>query len=93
MHYRKDGKSGLVLLARIIYGWHSPCVKKQKNEKTRHVWLNVPVLLFIVYLKSTFKMLKLRLLLDRPLSEIQEIVFILAPVRSHVMYINAIFSF
>lgn len=53
------------------------CLKKKK--KTLHVWLNVAVLLFIVYLKSTFKMLKLRLLLDRPLSDIQEIVFLLAP--------------
>lgn len=57
------------------------------------MWLNVSVLLFTIYLKSTFKMFKIRLLLDRPLSEIQEIVFILAPVRAHIMYINAIFSF
>lgn len=52
-----------------------------------------PVLLFIIYLKSPFKMLKIKLFLDRPLSEIQEIVFILAPVRTHIMYINAVFSF
>ena len=57
----------------------TPHVFKKKKKKTLHVWLNVAVLLFIVYLKSTFKMLKLRLLLDRPLSDIQEIVFLLAP--------------
>lgn len=60
-------------------------------KKTFHIWLNVSVLLFIIYSKSAFKMLKIRLLLDRSLSEIQEVVFILAPVRTHIMYINAVF--
>lgn len=87
---RKDDKSGLVSLAKFIYGWSSQFVFFFLNF---HIWLKVSVLLFIIYLKSTFKMLKIRLFGDRPLSEIQEIVFILASVKTHIMYINAVFSF